>query len=250
MRLERKNIIITGASSGIGRACAIHCNKLGANIHLIARNRARLDEVASHLKSDTFSINEYDVSVSEGIEELVKAIVGEFGKIDGFIHSAGFQKIQPFRTQNQKHFLDVFSVNTFAAFEFSRIITKKKYSNSDGMSIVFISSVMSVAADAGLTSYCASKAALVGGARSMAIELSNRSIRVNCVSPGTVEDTGITDQLIDSLSSEEIQKIKDMYPGGLGKSKDVAQLCAFLLSEDAKWITGQNIVIDGGYSVL
>jgi len=149
---------------------------------------------------------------------------------------------------DKEHFVDVFSLNTIAAFEFSRVLTKKSYCGSSGQSIVFISSVMSVAANAGLTSYCASKAALVGGARAMAIELAPKNVRVNCVSPGTVSDTNMTKGLQASVTNDEFQRIVNEYPMGLGDTTDVAYMCVFLLSDDAKWITGQNIVIDGGYS--
>jgi len=246
--LQAKNIIITGASSGIGRTCAIECSKSGAKVHLVARNLDKLNAVATHLGDNVHTINSLDVTRSEEIEPLVREIVKVHGKIDGFIHSAGVQYIQPLRTMDKQHFLDVFSINTISAFDFSRILTKKLHCSDSGLSLVFISSVMSVAANAGLTSYCASKAALVGGARAMAIELAPKNIRVNCVSPGTVSDTRMTEGLQDSISDDEFQRIVNEYPMGLGDTQDVAKMCVFLLSDDAKWITRQNIVIDGGYS--
>lgn len=248
MDLSGKNIIITGASSGIGRTCAIECSKAGARVHLIARNLDKLKEVSSILENKTHSVHSLDVTNSEEIEPIVREIAETHGKIDGFIHSAGIQYIQPLRTMDKDHFIEVFSLNTIAAFDFIRILTKKTYCADNGLSIVFISSVMSVAANAGLTSYCASKAALVGGARAMAIELAPKNIRVNCVSPGTVTDTQMTKGLKDSISEDEFQRIVKQYPMGLGETKDVATLCVFLLSDDAKWITGQNLVVDGGYS--
>jgi len=247
--LEGKNIVITGASSGIGRACTTLCNELGANVHLVARNRERLDEVASQFRAGSFSVNKYDVAMPEGIEELIKSIVRKFGKIDGFVHSAGIQHVLPLRMQDRVHFMDVFAVNTFAAFDFSRVISKKAYSSDDGMSIVFISSVMSVTAGAGLASYCASKTALIGGAKAMAIELASRRIRVNCISPGIVEDTNMTFGSKERLGDKEFQNLINLHPGGLGETRDIAQICTFLLSDSARWITGQNIVIDGGYSI-
>jgi len=246
--LQGKNIIITGASSGIGRTCAIECSKAGARVYLVARNLDKLNAVSTHLGDNVHTINSLDVTSSEEIEPLVREIVKVHGKIDGFIHSAGVQYIQPLRTLDKQHFLDVFSINTISAFDFSRILTKKSYCSDSGLSLVFISSVMSVAANAGLTSYCASKAALVGGARAMAIELAPKNIRVNCVSPGTVSDTRMTEGLQDSISDDEFQRIVNEYPMGLGDTQDVAKMCVFLLSDDSKWITGQNIVVDGGYS--
>ncbi|MDD3300589.1 MAG: SDR family NAD(P)-dependent oxidoreductase [Bacteroidales bacterium] len=246
--LVSKNVIITGASSGIGRACAIECSNSGARVHLVARNLEKLREVFIELGENAHTINSLDVTSSEEIEPLVREIVDTHGKIDGFIHSAGVQYILPVRAMNKQRYIDVLSLNTIAAFEFSRVLSKKSYCASSGLSLVFISSVMSVAANAGLTSYCASKAALVGGARAMAIELASKNIRVNCVSPGTVSDTRMTEGLQDSISDDEFERIVSEYPMGLGDTKDVATMCVFLLSDDAKWITGQNIVIDGGYS--
>lgn len=249
MDLQGKNIIITGASSGIGRTCALECSKAGARVHIVARNLDKLNEVSAMLGDNVHTINSLDVTNSEEIEPLVSRIVESHGAIDGFIHSAGIQYTQPLRTTDKQHFLDVFSLNTIAAFDFSRVLIKKQFCSDYGLSLVFVSSVMSVAANAGLTSYCASKAALVGGARAMAIELAPKNIRVNCVSPGTVTDTQMTAGLRDSISDEEFQRIVKHYPMGLGDTLDVAKLCVFLLSEYAKWITGQNIVVDGGYSV-
>jgi NAD(P)-dependent dehydrogenase (short-subunit alcohol dehydrogenase family) len=247
--LQGKNIIITGASSGIGKTCALECSKAGAIVHLVARNLDKLNEVSAMLGDNVHTVNSLDVTNSEEIEPLVSRIVESHGTIDGFIHSAGIQRVQAFRNIDKSHYIEVFSLNTISAFDISRVLVKKKFCSETGMSIVFISSVMSVAADAGLTSYCASKAALVGGARAMAIELTPKNIRVNCVSPGTVTDTQMTAGLRDSISDEEFQRIVKQYPMGLGDTLDVASLCIFLLSEESRWITGQNIVVDGGYSV-
>lgn len=217
-------------------------------MHLVARSIDRLQEVAGLLENRASSIHGLDITQSVGIEPMIKDIVDKYGKIDGFIHSAGIQRVQPFRTIDKDHYLEVFSINTIAAFDISRVLIKRNYCSDRSLSLVFISSVMSVAADAGLTSYSASKAALIGGARAMAIELAPKSIRVNCVSPGTVEDSGMTEGLQASISEDEFARIVSLYPLGLGRTDDVAKLCFFLMSDDSKWITGQNIVVDGGYS--
>ena len=247
-RLDGKNILITGASSGIGKACALECCKEGATVHLIARNNDRLEEVARRLEIDRYSVYALDVTKSEDIEPIIRQIVDKHGKIDGFIHSAGAQSTQPFRTMDKNHYIEVFSLNTIAAFDISRILIKKQYCSQNGISLVFISSVMSIVGDAGITSYCASKAALVGGTRAMAIELAPKNIRVNCVSPGTVMGTKMTEGLKSNLSIDEFRRIVSQYPMGLGQTEDAAKLCVFLLSGDSKWITGQNLVVDGGYS--
>ena len=150
---------------------------------------------------------------------------------------------------NYQMYLDIFAVNTISAFEFIRLLSKRNYGNLSVMSIVLIASIMSVVADTALTAYCASKAALVGGAKALALELANKGIRINCISPGTLVDTAMTDNLKKQISEEEFHRIEQEYPLGLGSTKDISSLCLFLLSDEAKWITGQNIIVDGGLSV-
>jgi NAD(P)-dependent dehydrogenase (short-subunit alcohol dehydrogenase family) len=150
---------------------------------------------------------------------------------------------------NYQMYLDIFSVNTISAFEFIRLLSKKNYGNLSCMSIVLIASVMSIIANPALTAYCASKAALVGGAKALALELANNKIRVNCVSPGYLEDTKMMTELDEILSNQELDNLKKGYPLGLGSTNDITALCLFLLSDESKWITGQNIIIDGGYSI-
>ncbi|MDD2299261.1 MAG: SDR family NAD(P)-dependent oxidoreductase [Fermentimonas sp.] len=247
--LEGKNIIITGASSGIGKACAVECSKAGAQVHLIARNLDKLNEVSAMLGDSVHTVNSFDVTHSEGIEPLVKSIVDTHGKIDGFIHSAGIQITVPVRASTRDSYVSLYSVNNVAAYEFARSISRNKIKSSRGASIVFISSMMSIVANPALAAYCSSKAALLGAARSMALELAKQKIRVNCVSPGFMSDSKMMrDDLQGSLSQSEIDELKKGYPLGLGETIDVAKMCVYLLSDDAKWITGQNIVIDGGYS--
>jgi len=248
-RLENKNILITGASSGIGRECAISCYKEGAKVHLLGRNESSLKEIYSRLNDENNSYHILDLRDFAKYPSVIENIVDRYGKIDGFIHSAGYQITLPISAMDYKQYIDIFEVNTISAFEFIRLISQKRYGNLSGMSIVLIASVRSIVADVALTAYCASKAALVGGAKALALELANKGIRVNCISPGAISDTAMTDELKNQLSEEEFNKIKNKYPLGLGTTKDVSALCVFLLSDESKWITGQNYIIDGGYSV-
>jgi len=248
-RLENKNILITGASSGIGRECAISCYKEGAKVHLLGRNESSLKEIYSRLNDKNNSYHILDLRDFDKYKDIIEEIVEKFGKIDGFIHSAGYQIILPISSMDYKQYIDIFEVNTISAFEFIKIITQKKYGNLKGMSIVLIASIMSIVADVALTAYCASKAALVGGAKALALELASKGIRVNCISPGTLSDTAMTENLKKQLSEEEFHKIENKYPLGLGITKDVSALCMFLLSDESEWITGQNLIVDGGLSI-
>ncbi len=248
-RLENKNILITGASSGIGRECAIHCYKEGAKVHLLGRNENSLNEIYSRLNDKNNSYHILDLRDFAKYQSIIEDIVDKYGKIDGFIHSAGYQITLPISSMDYKQYIDIFEVNTISAFEFIKIITQKKYGNLKGMSIVLIASIMSIVADVALTAYCASKAALVGGAKALALELASKGIRVNCISPGTLSDTAMTENLKKQLSEEEFHKIENKYPLGLGITKDVSALCMFLLSDESEWITGQNLIVDGGLSI-
>lgn len=248
-RLQNKNILITGASSGIGKECAFLFYEEGAKVHLLGRNERSLKEIYAQLNDNNNSISVLDLQDFERYQNIIESIVTKHGKIDGFIHSAGYQITLPISAMNYQMYLDIFSVNTISAFEFIRLLSKKNYGNLSGMSIVLIASVMSIIANPALTAYCASKAALVGGARSLALELATKNIRVNCVSPGYLKDTKMMTELSNVLNYKEMDNLKKGYPLGLGSVKDISALCIFLLSDESKWITGQNIIIDGGYSI-
>jgi len=248
-RLQNKNILITGASSGIGKECAFRCYEEGAKVHLLGRNERSLKEIYAQLNDNNNSISILDLQDFERYQNIIENIVTTHGKIDGFIHSAGYQITLPISAMNYQMYLDIFSVNTISAFEFIRLLSKKNYGNLSCMSIVLIASVMSIIANPALTAYCASKAALVGGAKALALELANNKIKVNCVSPGYLEDTKMMTELDEILSNQELDNLKKGYPLGLGSTNDITALCLFLLSDESKWITGQNIIIDGGYSI-
>jgi NAD(P)-dependent dehydrogenase (short-subunit alcohol dehydrogenase family) len=248
-RLQNKNILITGASSGIGKECAFRCYKEGAKVHLLGRNERSLKEIYAQLNDNNNSISVLDLQDFERYQNIIESIVTKHGKIDGFIHSAGYQITLPISAMNYQMYLDIFSVNTISAFEFIRLLSKRNYSNLSGMSIVLIASIMSIIANPALTAYCATKAALVGGAKALALELANKGMRINCISPGTLGDTAMTENLKKQISEEEFHKIEQEYPMGLGSIKDISSLCLFLLSDESKWITGQNIIIDGGDSI-
>lgn len=245
--LKGKNIIITGASSGIGRSCSVLASKLGANVHLMARDITRLEETYSKLDSGNHSISRIDVTKSNEIEDVVKACVEKSGPMDGFVHCAGIEMTLPLSLMNSEKYNLLFSTNTISALEFARVLSKKKNINPVGGSFVFISSVMGQLGSVGKVAYCSSKSALSSASKAIALELANKHIRVNCVLPGIVE-TEMFENMIKELPEESIKDIYSKHPLGIGKPEDVANLCMFLLSDLSKWITASEIVIDGGYS--
>jgi len=245
--LSNKNIIITGASSGIGRECAITFSQLGANVILIGRNKERLNKTFNKLKKGNHLIISQDIAKYAKLEEIVNTAVDKIGKISGFVHSAGTEMTLPLRSMQPSYYEDIFAINVIAGFELARIVSKKKYLDKNGASFVFISSIMGILGQAGKVGYCSSKGALISGTKAMALELAKKNIRVNCVLPGVVE-TEMTDRMFENLSEDSKKAIVEMHPLGLGKPNDIAYACAYLLSDVARWVTGTNLVIDGGYS--
>jgi len=145
------------------------------------------------------------------------------------------------------YYEEIFSVNVISGFELAKIISKKKHLGKNGTSFVFISSVMGILGQAGKVGYCSSKGALISGTKAMALELAKKNIRVNCVLPGAVE-TEMSKKMLEKLPEESKKSIINMHPLGLGRPEDIANACAFLLSDASRWVTGTNLIVDGGYS--
>ncbi|HCM35205.1 SDR family oxidoreductase [Chryseobacterium sp.] len=245
--LKDKNILITGASSGIGRSCSVECSKSGASLILIARNEEELQKTVSMLapeaKAETIIA---DIAQCENLEELIAEKVSEIGKISGFIHCAGVEKTLPLKKHTPQLYHDIFAVNVIAGFEIAKILSLKKY-KTETSSFVFISSVAGMVGEIGKAAYSSSKGAVISGARSMAMELSRSNVRVNSISPAMV-NTPILEKMFENIGEEAAEEILKKHPLGIGKPEDVANACIFLLSDAARWITGSNLVVDGGYS--
>lgn len=243
--LDGKNILITGASSGIGRQCAITCNALGAFVILIGRSEEKLKETASQLANNNFIVFATDITAYEptikGLEKIL-----ENSKIDGIIHAAGISTTLPLRNITPEKLQPYFETNVFAAINITKLLTKTKFANPNGMSIVFLASVMGVVGELGKTIYSLTKGALVAGTKSLALELAQKNIRVNCIAPGVVE-TPMSATAVYAQNEEAYAKIKSLHPLGLGKTDDIANACVFLISDGARWITGTNLIVDGGY---
>ena len=246
--LEGKTILITGASSGIGAQCAVDCSKMGANVVLVARNEERLKNVLSQCEGDTHAYYMADMSeiVDKGAKPLLEQIVSEHGKLDGFIHSAGIQKTAPLKLLSVKDYEEVIKVNTLSAFEILKYLPNIKYMNADGR-IVLIASITGVIGRPGLAAYSASKGALISAARSMSLELAQRGIGINCVSLGTIL-TPLMKEYLDSLDENKKKQRVEGFPLGLGQTTDISNACIYLLSNASRWVTGQNLVVDGGYT--
>lgn len=244
--LEGKTILVTGASSGIGRQCAIDCSKIGAKVVAIGRNQERLDSVMADMEGEN-SCYPYDLQNLDGINEFITDIVSKHGKLDGFIHAAGIEVTNPVKLSKPKEFEELFRVNCLSAFEIVKNLCGIKTLNKGG-SIVLISSISGVIARKGLAAYAASKGALMSAARVMALEMASREIRVNTISPGTIL-TPMMQKALDALNDEDRKKRIEGFPLGLGNTTDISNACIYLLSDAGRWITGQNLIVDGGYTI-
>jgi NAD(P)-dependent dehydrogenase (short-subunit alcohol dehydrogenase family) len=246
--LEGKNILITGASSGIGKQCAISCSQMGATVILIGRKEDKLKETMSLLSYGNHQYYTFDVTNYSDIDGIVSDTVSKTGKISGFIHSAGIELSLPINVTKPEHYKDLFATNVIAGFEFAKILSKKKYTDESGSSFVFIASIMGIVGNSSLTGYSASKGAVIAGIRSLALELAIKKIRVNAISPAYIINTKMDSETSSLLNKEDTEKILKSHPLGIGNTEDVAYGCIYLLSNASKWITGTNLIIDGGYS--
>lgn len=245
--LHNKTIVITGASSGIGRQIAIDSASQGAATILVARNKSRLEETRQMLVTGNHFVCPFDVTDFGNIDGLINEVYEKAGAISGFVHCAGLESTIPFRNMKAEIYENLFKINVIAAFEFARIISKKKYMNPDGGSFVFLGSVMSRYGREGKVGYCASKGALTSSIKAMSLELSSRKIRCNVILPGVVQ-TEMINKMFESIPESSVKQITDQHPLGLGMPEDIANMAVFLLSDRSRWITGSELVIDGGYS--
>ena len=245
--LEGKNILITGASSGIGRQCAISCSQMEAKVILIARNEERLKETLAMMEGEGHYMAVLDLTDYNQAEIVVKEIVKKVGRIDGVLHCAGISTTLPLKLIDIEKMEKFFHANVFSAYNLSKEVCKVGHFSKEGGSIVFFSSVMGIVGENGKSLYSMTKGALLSATRSLACELAKKNIRVNSISPGIVI-TPINKDLPHISDPEKRSLLERKHLLGLGETEDIANTCIFLLSNASRWITGQNIVVDGGYT--
>lgn len=241
--LEGKRILVTGASSGIGRCVAITCSKIGAQMVLNGRNQERLDETLSMLEGEGHLALAADLSTQEGVDYLVS----ECPPLNGLVHSAGFLHISSLKHTDQFMVRNVVDTNQISAvlLVIGLLRNKKIIKHS---SIVLIASISGVfVSNTGEALYSATKGAISGFAKGAALELAAQGTRVNTICPGVVE-TPLLNVSKDAFSEEEMKALLSRYPlKRLGLPEDIANGAVFLLSDASEWITGINLLIDGGY---
>lgn len=240
-----KTILITGASSGIGRATAIECSKLGAKLIITGRNEERLHETLALLNSDEHITICCDLSQEQCIKEFCTQLPKD---IDGVAHCAGISSLKPIVALNTQNLQDIFSTNYYAPVLLTKHLVKAK-KLQQGASLVYVGSISGVSNVAtALSAYGSSKSALNSFVQYAALELAGKQIRCNAVLPGRIETQLLQNQ---TMSEEDLQKDIAKYPlHRYGTTTEVAQAIVYLLSDTTKWITGTSITIDGGRSLI
>lgn len=239
--LHDKTILVTGASSGIGRAVAISISRMGGTCVITGRNATRLNETAGMLSGEGHQVIAADLVDEQSRTSLVAALP----PLDGYVHCAGNVIHFPVKFLAQKHVDEMMKLN----FESPVLLTAgmlraKKIRNN--ASLVYISSISSMFPPKGGGMYSSAKAALETFMKTVAQETVHQGIRANCISPAMVQ-TPLYDRAEDSITKEEMDKHIEKYPLGVGQPEDVANAAIYLLSPASKWVTGITIVLDGGF---
>lgn len=241
--LEGKTILVTGASSGIGRATAVECSKLGATVVLTGRNEARLQETVSMMEGGAHQIIIADLATDDGVQ----CLVDKCPKLDGLVNNAGYTHTMLTNFINREALSQQLEVNTIAPILlFQRLLKAKKVGK--GSSVVFTASISGLCcAVLGNVLYSTSKSAINGFVKNAALDLASRNIRINAVAPGMV-DTHILDA--GTISEEQLEAERQRYPmKRFGKPEEVAYAIIYLLSDASSFTTGSTIVLDGGFTL-
>ena len=241
--IEGKTILITGAASGIGKATALQCSEMGGNMVLLDLNEEGLNQTKEELQGGDNKV----IAINLTDFDRMKEMVSKLPKLDGVVSNAGIFYSMTAKLSERKDMEKIFEINTFSHINLMQQLMEQKKLNK-GASIVFTSSMSGVYCGAvGGSLYGATKAALAGYAKALAIELAPRGIRVNTIHPGMINTPLIHSA---ALSQDILDEDKKNYPlGRYGEPEEVAYSIIYLLSEATKWMTGTQLLIDGGYSV-
>ncbi len=233
-----KNILITGATSGIGLSTSKTLSSESNNLHLVGRNFTELNEAIG--SENILNVHQHKIELTNTNE--LKSLAKSLPSLDGIVLAAGITRVLPFKFTTEQDILNINNINYNSQLLLLQQLLVSKKINPNA-SIVFISSISAITGMKANSIYSGTKGALVSFARALALELAPQKIRVNCILPGVVE-TRMVKESIDPLHLAEHAKL---YPLGLGRPEDVANAIEFLLSEKSRWITGTTLTLDGGY---
>jgi NAD(P)-dependent dehydrogenase (short-subunit alcohol dehydrogenase family) len=239
--LTGKTVLITGASSGLGKECAITASHYGATVFITGRNRERLLDTFNQLKGDRHRWFLADLTKDSEMTELVNMLP----VLNGVVYSTGISDLSPARFIKAEDIERTFSISYKASVLLtSQLLARKKLQNH-ACSLVFISSISTRYPFVGGAMYISAKAALESYARVLAIELAPKGIRANSINPAFVKTPMLTDTA-ENFSQEAVKKIEERQPLGLGEAIDVANTIVFFLSDASRWITATNLILGGG----
>ncbi len=242
--LTGKTALVTGATGGIGGAIAKALHAQGATVAISGRNEAKLNELAGELK-DRVHVIAADLSSSEAVEALVKTAEEKMEKIDILVNNAGLTRDGLSMRMKHEDWQQVIDVNMTATFKLAQAVQRGMMKRRWGR-IINIASVVGVTGNPGQCNYVASKAGMIGWSKAMGAEIASRNITVNCIAPGFIA-TAMTEVLTDDQKS----KINSTIPAGkMGSSEDIAAAVAYLASEEAGYVTGSTIHVNGGMAMI
>ena len=247
MLLENKIALVTGASRGIGRAIALQLANEGAKIAInFAGNLAKAEEVKSEIESKGGEVLLVQANVADmvSVNEMIAKIIDKWGRIDILVNNAGITRDGLLMRMKDSDFDEVININLKGIYNCTKIVSKHMIKQRSGK-IVNMSSIVALTGNAGQTNYAAAKAGAIGFSKSLAKELAPRGINVNIIAPGFI-DTDMTEAMPEAAKEATIKSIP---LGRVGKPEDIAQAVKFLVSENASYITGQVLRIDGGMSM-
>jgi len=245
MDLTGRTILVTGATSGIGKATAVYLSKLGARVVASGRNQERLDEVLGLLDGEGHVGRLFDLSQLDQIVPWMKALCTELGPLNGIAHCAGVQATRPIQAINPQFVTDVLTQNLGASLMLAQGF-RLKACHGTPASLVYVSSSAALKTAPGNVVYASSKGGIISAVKGLGVELVRDGVRVNAVAPAMV-DTPMSDQFRAILSEDNFKRVVDMHPLGLGRPDDVAAAIAFLLADTGRWITGSVLCVDGGF---
>jgi len=240
--LKDKRILVTGATSGLGKEIALSCAKMGAEIIGAGRDEARVEDVLQQLRTISSLPHRMirgDLTVQQDRNELIATLDNS---INGVAHCAGISRLSPIRMITERHLRQLHAINVEAPMLLTQGILKRNLIASGG-SILFIASVAAHIGVAGVGAYSGTKAAVIAMTRCLAMEVFKHRIRANCLSPALV-DTPLTAEVVN-----EIEEERKKYPLGIGRPEDIANAAIYMLSDASRWVTGTTLIMDGGLTV-
>jgi NAD(P)-dependent dehydrogenase (short-subunit alcohol dehydrogenase family) len=243
-RFQGRTVLITGAASGIGRASASRLAEEGARIVLVDRNASGLDETLAAI-GPTHLARVCDTTDEEALTAMSSELRTQIDSLNGIVHCAGAHWLRPLSLMDSKSLREMLDSHVVSSVALARALMTQRLFAKEGCSMVWFSSAAALQGGAGTVAYAAAKGALISAARVLAVELARRKVRVNVIVPGVVR-TPQGNAFLANLTPEQVQAVVNDHLLGLGEPADIAGVVAFLLSDDARWITGTTLVADGG----